>query len=98
MRNRNIVNTEVMNSTVDAVLEMADSITKQMGEMKRMIKTLKARRGAVRTRKASTASTNSLLGLPPVPLGVNAGLSPIPEASRENEYNSGNNSVFYTAH
>ena len=98
MRNKNIVNTSVMNSTVDAVLEMADSIGKQLTEMKRMIKTLKARRGVVRTRKASTASTNSLLGLPPLPPGINTGLSPIPEASQENEFNSGNNSVFYTAH
>ena len=108
MRDRNIVNTAVMNSTVDAVLEMADSITKQMGEMKRMIKTLKARRGSVRTRKTSTAPSNSLLGLPPAPSnsllglppapGFNTGLSPIPEASRENDFNSGNNSMFYTAH
>lgn len=98
MRNRNIVNTAVMNTTVDAVLEMADSIGKQLAEMKRMVKTLKARRTAVRTRKASTASTNSLLGLPPAPAGVNTRLSPIAEASRENEFNSGNNSMFYTAH
>lgn len=98
MRNRNIVNSNALNSKIDAVLDMADSIGKQMGEMKRVIKTLKAKRpSAARTSRSknmgrkNTVGSNSLLGLPPippVPTDFNMDLSTIQEG---NENNNGNN-------
>lgn len=91
MRNRNIVNSRAINGTIDAVLDIAESIGKQMGEMKRLIKTLKAKRPtAPRTSRGkktnNTSRNNSLLGLSalPVPTGVNTReLSTIPEGNAE---------------
>jgi hypothetical protein len=101
MRNRNMVNSQALNATVDSVLDIAESIGKQMGEMKRLIKTLKAKKPAApraSRKKNSVANAlpgnNSLLGLPalppipPVPSQFNTALSIIPEVSNEGTGNT----------
>jgi len=100
MKNKNILNSVAMSGTVDAVLDIAESIGKQLGEMKRMIKTLKAKRtrGPAKTKTAkapkaangaAAAENSSLLGLGPLP-GSNVGssLSTIQEVSSENNNNN----------
>jgi hypothetical protein len=96
MRSKNVVNTTMMNGKVDAVLDIAESIGKQLGEMKRMIKTLKAKhtRGPRVTRNAVPAN-NSLLGLGPLPappgaFNVGTELSTIPEGTAGQESNNNN--------
>ena len=101
MRNKNVMNSTAMNGTVDAVLDIAESIGKQLGEMKRMIKTLKAKhhRGPRVSRSASTK--DSLLGLGPLPAPpgqFNAGteLSTIPEGTANQELNNNNANTAFT--
>jgi hypothetical protein len=98
MRNRNIMNSTAMTGTVDAILDIAESIGKQMGEMKRMIKTLKTKR----PRAPRAAASNSMLSLPPTSaetalfppptgLAMNRALPSIPE---EGEKNNNDNNAF----
>jgi hypothetical protein len=89
MRSRNMMNATVTSGTVDAVLDIAESIGKQLGEMKRMIKTLKAKRTRGPRVSTSRASNNSLLTLPP-PSGLNAGLSTVYEGATGEENNTFN--------
>lgn len=95
MRKGNIINSQVVNTTVDTILTIANSIDTQVREMKRMIKTLKTKPRAgprVRATKKNTNTTNannsntlnSLLGLPALPsVPRDTDLSIIPEENNE---------------
>ena len=102
LRYKNMLNTQAISGTVDAVLDIAESIEKQMGEMKRMIRTLKAKRPRAPRVKAAAVNAgtngenNSLLGLSPLPappggLNVGQGLSAIPEVNTAQEQSNNNN-------